>query len=124
MKVLQVLHRFLQNLFIFILDVSCTFCLLRLDKYSPENESCKRTNKDELKWECHNEVPAVSHKIVRYKISGKAISVVYTEDAGECNLPDDGECLDCKNDKDRSVSRLNDPECTHFRKMSGYKICK
>ena len=121
---LQVLHRFFQNLFIFILDFSCTFCLLRLDKYSPENESCKRTNKDELKRECHNEVPAVSHKIVRYKISGKAISVVDTEDAGECNLPDDGKCLDRKDDKDRSVSRLDYPECSHLRKVSGYEICK
>ncbi len=90
----MILHRFFQNLLIFILDLSCAFGFLRLNKYRSEHQSCKRTNKDELKRERHNEVPAVSHKIVRDKISGKTVSVIYTEDACECYLPENGECLD------------------------------
>ena len=121
---LGILHCFFQNLLILILNIRCAFGFLRLNKYRSENQSCKWTNKDELKWERHNEVSTVSHKIIQDKISGKTVSVVYTEDAGECNLPDDGECLDGKDDKDRSVSWLNNPECAHLRKVSGYEICK
>ena len=34
------------------LNLGCAFGFLRLNKYCSENQSCKRTNKDELKWEC------------------------------------------------------------------------
>lgn len=56
--------------------------------------------------------------------SGKAVSVKYTDYTGECNLPDNREGLDCKNNKDWSVSRLHDAESTHFCQMAGYEISK
>lgn len=45
-------NHFFQNLLILILNLGCAFGFLRLNKYCSENQSCKRTNKDELKWEC------------------------------------------------------------------------
>ena len=58
-----------------------------------EYQSGKRAYDDKLQWKCHNEISAIGDQIVRDKITGKPISVIYTEDAGKCNLPYYGENL-------------------------------
>lgn len=112
------------DLLIVILYLSHIFFFLTADKQHPEDKSCKRPYKDQLQWECQDKIFAVGGKIVWYKIGGKAVSVKYTDHTGECNLPDNREGLDCKNNKDWSVSRLHDAESTHFCQMAGYEISK
>ena len=93
-------------------------------KQGPEYQSGKRPYNNKLQREGHDKIFAVCDKIVRYKILCKAISVVYAKDACKSYLPYNGKCLDGKDDKNGSVPRLNDPECTAFGKMAGYKIGK
>ena len=52
------------------------------------------------------------------------MSVIDTDHTGECNLPDYRESLDRKDDKNRSVARLDNAEGTHFCEMAGHKIGK
>ncbi len=61
---------------------------------------------------------------IRYKVGGKSVSVIDTDHTDECNLPDYRESLDCKDDKNRSVARLDNAESAHFCEMAGHEIGK
>ena len=52
------------------------------------------------------------------------MSVIDTDHTDECNLPDYRESLDCKDDKNRSVARLDNAESAHFCEMAGHEIGK
>ena len=92
------------------------------NKYFPENPSCDWSRNKQLHRKRHNEVSAISHQIIRNKLIGESIAVIYAQDASQCHLRHNRKNLNRKNNRDWPVIRLNNTKCKLFRNMAGYKI--
>ena len=104
------LNSVLYDLLIFILNFVCGFCTFPFYKKGAEYKSGKGTHNNKLQRQCHDKIFAVGCKVVGNGIAGKTVSVIDPKYTCKSNLPDYGKYLYCKNDENRSVSRLDNTE--------------